>query len=177
MSLEESERATLIVHVLSYMKNIIIKFEMLLLRIMRFLLILLCFFFSTNVAMIAKKELFLIAGIYRADVYKSSINRWDISEFLQQQIGHNMNGEFLFTGALQCDENETSQWESGVGTLSFHIDVTSQSGSVIFSEMVNKEKSELRCVYMSVSGADGHYNVSVLITYLDMLSHLHLFTG
>lgn len=119
----------------------------------------------TSVPTVSSHDLFLMSATHSAGVFKSSIQRWDIDDGLKQHVSDNMNGEILFSAALQLEDTLESLWNSGLGSLELHIkaidknpvrndhmDVTiEESDSLTFS---------LMCVYMSVSGADGRFNVS-----------------
>lgn len=121
-------------------------------------------FLSPIRSSVPSHDLFLMSATHSADIFKSSIQRWDIDDALKQQVGGNMNGEILFTAALQLDEAAESQWNSGLGSLEIHVKTTMVTGVARNDhEQSNLEVYSLSCVFMSVSGADGKFNVSELL--------------
>lgn len=107
------------------------------------------------------RKLFVMSAVHSPNVFKSSILRWDIDETLQEKVGKNMNGELLFVAASQLSEAEEPLWAEGEGYLTIHA--TSSSTAVKeghkIDEDVGSDDINVACVYMSVSGADGKYNV------------------
>lgn len=118
---------------------------------------------SMTVTATANNKLFLMSAVHSANIFKSSVQRWDIGDELKQQVSENMNGEILFAAALQVDESDASQWGSGLGSLAINVKALSHAarndleGDV---EESNHGVFALMCIYMSVSGADGRFNVS-----------------
>ena len=111
-------------------------------------MLLLCL--SSQAVQETESRLFVMSALHRANAQNSSVNRWEIDSSLKEAVDHNMNGEIIVAAAIQCSSSKCRQWNSGVGSLLFNVN----------GHQVLKEEASIRCVYMSVSGADGKLRVS-----------------
>lgn len=116
-------------------------------------------------------ELFLISGTYSANVYKSSIQRWKISDDLKLFVSDNMNGEVLIAAALEVDIAKETYWKSGKSFLGVRIAPHDTRNGNMVTSPTEVEEYTLNCVYMSVTGADGKFNVRF---WPDDISVLHI---